>query len=314
MQSRIVYYRGNVAAMKISIVTPCLNCERYLDETIESVLSQRGSFDLEYIVADGGSRDGTLDIIKRNEGRLARWWSDTDKGHYDAIAKGFEISTGEIMGWINSDDRYFPWCLDLVARWFTEFPQVRWISTLSPTSLDAAGDIAKVRKLAGFSKRAFLDGVHVGYGGVGDTGATEFIQQESTFWRRSLWNDADGGAVLRRYSLAGDFALWSAFIRRVDPHGVEAPLGAFRVRKNQLSVRNMASYMDQVRVILAEMRQAENYSFSSQPTERPVSYPGKFILKERWDEAESRWVTREHEFTVLQRSGLKTAIFNSVVF
>lgn len=300
--------------MKISIVTPCLNSERYLEATIRSVTMPRGAYDLEYIIVDGKSKDATLDIIRANAAHIAKWISEEDQGLYDAIAKGFELSTGEIMGWINSDDIHFPWALDLVARLFTEFPQVKWISTLSPTSIDAAGDIAKVRKLAGFSKFAFLDGVHVGFGGVGDPGATEFIQQESTFWRRSLWDAAGGAGVLRSYSLAGDFALWGSFIAHADLHGVEAPLGAFRVRKNQMSTMNMDSYMKEVRGILADFRRRENYSFLSRVENVPAKYTGKYLLKEKWDEAESKWVIREYEFAALPRSGLKTGIFNGLIF
>lgn len=299
--------------MKISIVTPCLNSERYLRDTIGSVISSRGDFELEYIVVDGGSTDSTIEIVKSQEPHLARWVSEKDKGLYDAIAKGFEMSSGEIMAWINSDDLYFPWTLDLVTRLFAAFPQVEWISTLTPTSVDAGGDIAKIRRLAGFAKRAFLDGVYVGFGGVGDPRSADFIQQESTFWRRSLWDKAEGPRVLRAYRLAGDFALWSAFVAHADLHGIEAPLGAFRVRDNQLSTSNVGAYLDEVRAALGKLRRRSRYAPPSQ-TIGAAKYQGKYLLKDRLGTSEGRWIIRECEFAALPHSDLKKAIYFGQIF
>lgn len=88
---------------RISIVTPNYNKKEFLEKTILSVLSQ-GYPNLEYIVIDGGSTDGSVEIIKKYEKDLAFWMSEPDEGMYHVIKKGFEHSTGEIMAWINSDD------------------------------------------------------------------------------------------------------------------------------------------------------------------------------------------------------------------
>src|SRR3954464_13703841 len=96
------------ALPRISIVTPSFNQARFLPETIRSVLGQNYP-DLEYVVIDGGSTDGSAEVIRRHEDRLAQWVSEKDAGQYDAINKGFARTSGEIMGWLNSDDLYTPW-------------------------------------------------------------------------------------------------------------------------------------------------------------------------------------------------------------
>src|SRR5215207_3198072 len=88
---------------KVSVVTASLNQVQYIEETILSLLNQQYPC-LEYIIIDGGSTDGTIDIIKKYEDRLKYWTSEKDNGLYDALNKGFKITTGEILGWLNADD------------------------------------------------------------------------------------------------------------------------------------------------------------------------------------------------------------------
>jgi glycosyltransferase involved in cell wall biosynthesis len=106
---------------RISIITPTLNRASYLERAILSVLSQNYP-DLEYIVVDGGSNDGTLEILKKYSAEV-QYVSEKDRGQSDAINKGLRIASGDILGYINSDDEYEPGALLHVGRFFQQNPE-----------------------------------------------------------------------------------------------------------------------------------------------------------------------------------------------
>jgi glycosyltransferase involved in cell wall biosynthesis len=107
---------------RITIVTPSYNQGQFLEEAIRSVLDQEYP-NLEYLIMDGGSSDRTVEILKKYDGRL-QWWSERDRGQTHAINKGFRRATGEILGWLNSDDLYEPGALRKVATYLIGHPEI----------------------------------------------------------------------------------------------------------------------------------------------------------------------------------------------
>jgi hypothetical protein len=214
----------HVAWPRISLVTPVFNSAKYIERTIQSVLAQNYP-NLEYIIVDGGSTDGTIDIIRQYQDRLTGWISEPDHGMYDALNKGFARTTGEIMGWISATDLYHVGGLAVVGSVFTDLPKVEWI-TGRTTIFNEAGMTTVVLDTPHWSRFRFL------------AGANRYIQQESTFWRRSLWQRA-GSRVddSRRY--AADFELWVRFFRYAQLHPVDALIGGFRVHGDSLGLQEL---------------------------------------------------------------------------
>ena len=228
----------------ISIVTPSYNQGRFLESAMRSVLDQ-AEHGVEYVVIDGGSTDGSVDIIRRYATRLTYWVSEPDRGQYDAINKGFARTTGEIMGWLNSDDMYTPWALCVALTLFDRFPEIEWLTTLCPLVWDETGHAVRcANRHAGFSRRAFFRGGNLPGGFAGGC-----IQQESTFWRRSLWERA-GGRLEASLPLAGDFELWTRFYRHAELYAVTTPLGGFRVHPEQKTTGHEADYAREATEVL----------------------------------------------------------------
>jgi glycosyltransferase involved in cell wall biosynthesis len=223
---------------KISIVTPSLNQSKYLDECIDSILSQNYP-NLEYLIMDGGSNDGSIEIIKKYEKYLTYWQCKPDDGQYNSIQAGLNKSTGEIMTWLNSDDKFHPNSLFKVANLFESHPSVEWICG-RPTYLDHEGRLIgiyesiPVWKREDFLKKKYDD---------------PFIQQESTFWKRSLWKKA-GGYLDPKYNLAGDLELWIRFFRYADLFSFNALIGGWRKHDDQKSSSQRSMYISQAEAII----------------------------------------------------------------
>ena len=196
----------------ISVVTPSFNQVEFVGETIRSVLSQ-GYPALEYVVIDGGSSDGSAEIIRRHAPEIHYCVSEPDAGQGNALNKGFAHTTGEVMAWLNSDDMYTPWTFGVVAEIFRRFPHVDWLMGLNAW-WNRHGVMTKVRRV----DKNIYDYL------LGDF---TWIQQESVFWRRSLWEKA-GGRIDETYELMVDGELWTRFFLHASLYTVDAVLGGYR--------------------------------------------------------------------------------------
>lgn len=203
---------GGVA--RISIVTPSYNQAEFLERTIESVLSQ--NVDVEYIVVDGCSSDGSVDILKRYATR-ACVIVEKDNGQGDAIAKGFALANGEILAWLNSDDMYLPGALEKVIKFFDRGVEFLYGNIYIVNSLDTV-----LRRRVAIP----VDFYDLYYGNY-------VLPQEATFFSRRLYNASGGINPLYHYAL--DYDLWLRMALLSSPRWVNEPLSCFRFHKGQKS-------------------------------------------------------------------------------
>ena len=176
----------------VSIITPSFNQSRYVEATINSVLSQDYP-NIEYLIVDGGSQDGTVEIIKKYEDKLAWWASEKDKGQTDAINKGFARAKGEILAWLNSDDTYEPGAISAAVKYLQEHPQVGLVY----------GDCNFINE----------DGRVIGKFGSAQTNqhllrqGYVHIPQQTMFFRADLWKKV--GPLDPSFYFAMDYDLWT---------------------------------------------------------------------------------------------------------
>jgi glycosyltransferase involved in cell wall biosynthesis len=230
---------------KISIITPCLNAERHIRETIESVIGQSailsGRVELEYIICDGNSTDSTVSIIE-NYGKgngAIKLYSGPDTGMYSALAMGLERSSGDIVAYLNAGDFYNRYAFDIVLDLF-EQKQVRWLTGYN-VHYNEKSYFLNVKLPFRYRREFFAAGFY----------GTKliFVQQESTFWDASL-NSCLDCESLAGFKYAGDYYIWSQFAKECDLQIVEAYLGGFRIEKGQLS-GNREAYLQEMMSLTA---------------------------------------------------------------
>jgi glycosyltransferase involved in cell wall biosynthesis len=180
-----------MATPLVSIITPSFNQARYLEATIHSVLEQEYPA-LEYILVDGGSTDGSVDIIQRYADRLAWWVSEKDKGQTDALNKGFARAKGEILAWINSDDTYQPGAVAAAVKYLTAHPEIGMV--YADTNF-----INEHSRVIGRFPAAQTDYRRLRQGYV-------HVPQQATFFRADLWKKV--GPLDPDFYFAMDYDLW----------------------------------------------------------------------------------------------------------
>jgi len=222
--------------MRISIVTPSFNMAPYLEDTIKSVLSNLQDGD-EYFIIDGASTDGSVDIIRRYESQLSGWVSEPDNGYADALGKGFDRATGEILCWINAGDLYLSGALNAARQQLTDdldmiFGDDFYIDEDNLILAFSCGWVPDLRA-------AML------YGGWTPL-------QDACFWRRSLYEEI--GGIDRSLKFAADYDLFLRMTLAGRTSYVPTAFSAFRRHQGQKSLSGAAAYhIERLRVREREM-------------------------------------------------------------
>ena len=210
--------------MQISVITPSFNQCEYLRQTLASVLGQQGGFQLEHLVIDGNSTDGTLDLLKSYTDPRLRWSSESDNGQSDAINRGLRQASGDVIGWLNSDDLYLPGTLATVAAAFAD-SKVQWIVGRYQI-IDENGQ--PIRSAIARYKDFSLN--HYSYGKLL---RENFIAQPAVFWRREFGKQI--GFLDQSLHYTMDYDLWLRMGRASQPIILNQVLSQFRIHSQSKS-------------------------------------------------------------------------------
>lgn len=203
----------------VSIITPSFNQAQFLEETIRSVLDQDYPC-IEYILIDGGSADGSLEVIQRYAGRLARWVSEPDRGQTDAINKGFAWANGEILAWLNSDDTYLRGAVGEAVDYLVTHPEAGMVYG-DANLIDKDGQV-----IGRFpAKQTDYRRLRRGY---------VHIPQQASFFRASLWKRV--GPLDPTFFFAMDYDLWIRLARLAPLHYTPRLWANFRLHSGGKSV------------------------------------------------------------------------------
>ncbi len=221
---------------RISIVTPSYNHRQYLSTAIRSVIEQ-GYPNLEYIVLDGGSTDGSRAVIESFSDRIDYWRSEKDDGQSDAIGEGFTMASGEVLGWINSDDAYFPGTLDRIGRFFAQYPDVGLV-TAGTVYTDQEGKVTscyeRPKPLKWFAKRGVA-----------------YFGQQAMFFRKGVYEQV--GGIRRDFHFLMDTELYYRILMSgAECQSFRGLCGFFRWHSQMKSIRREGRKAEERRIMEEE--------------------------------------------------------------
>lgn len=240
---------------KFSLVTPCYNAEKYIEETVLSVITQTailsGRAELEYIICDGKSSDQTVklveDIKDKYNCNLIEIISEPDSGMYEALSKGLQLASGDIIAYLNAGDYYHKCAFDVVLEMF-ELKGVSWLTGYDVGYNDKS-QVVYVQLPYRYRREFFTCGFFSGT-------ILPHVQQESTFWSSSL-NELIDYDELAKFKYAGDFYLWLQFSKVYELKIVMSFLGGFRKHEGQLSQVNREAHQAEILAMSAKPRVSE---------------------------------------------------------
>lgn len=206
---------------KVSIITPSFNQGHFIEASIQSVLAQDYP-NIEYILVDGGSKDESVEIIQKYQDRVAWWVSETDKGHADALNKGFSHASGEILAWLNSDDIYFPGAVSEAVAFLREHPQTGMVYADADLIDESGQTIGKFASKQVDYRRLLRGSVH--------------IPQATTFFRADLWRQVGPLSLTLFFSF--DYDLWVRLAKVSQLSYVPRRWANFRMHELGKSVKN----------------------------------------------------------------------------
>lgn len=211
----------------VSIITPSFNQSAFLERTILSVLEQDYP-DIEYLIADGGSTDGSLEIIKKYASRLAWWTSEKDDGQAQAINKGITHAQGGIVAWLNSDDCYLPGAVGAAVKMFDKFPQAAMIygDMLAVDEFDRTINVFKYRQISLVDLLCF-----------------QIIGQPAVFMRRSAFEKAGGLDISLHFLL--DHQLWIRLAEQGQIFHINETLAAARYHADAKNLAQPAGFSEE---------------------------------------------------------------------
>jgi hypothetical protein len=279
---------------RICIVVPVLNGARWLDQALTSVFAQSGPFTIRCHVQDGGSSDGTLELLRSWSTRIESgawpamsagvsltYSTGPDRGMYDAINRGAEtigIQDDDVMTWLNADDGLMPGAVACISQVLARCPDVHWIGGRTALA-DETGCVTHLYPARTFERSNLRAGLH-------DGRRLPFVMQEGTFWRGWVWRRA--GGLDGKLRLAGDFDLWRRYAEYFDYHVADTLFAFHRRRSGQLS-ENMDAYYREVDAVVDaeardaawEKREAQIRSRQPVPAGPAVLFHGEWTVRDR---------------------------------
>ncbi|MFH1777637.1 MAG: glycosyltransferase family 2 protein [Candidatus Omnitrophota bacterium] len=211
--------------MKISVITPSYNQARFLETTILSVLNQNYA-ELEYIIIDGGSDDRSIEIIKKYEKHLSYWVSEKDNGQSEAINKGFKRATGDIVGWINSDDFYAPGCFEKVVAAFEKDDTIGIIYG-DNNVIDENGNFIRRYAVSNISLDRLLHG-------------NPNVVQPGSFYKKSFLERTGLLDESLRYVM--DYELWLRLLEMSQACHIPENLASFRWHRGSKTINHRVNF------------------------------------------------------------------------